>query len=166
MKKTASSGFLLVLVLLVSLVATPVFGAGSGGGASERVPVFVNFNNQPGPAEEALLSVRPLPGLHRAHAEVVLPRVSKRRGPALSAAASHDILKRSRAQPCEADRGTCFSCDEARDHIRTGDPHVGKEMLALISLGNFARTDHIGSFRSIAGEGSGGGCVGRDLRVS
>ena len=28
--------------------------------------------------------------------------------------------------------------DGARDQIRTGDPHVGKEMLALISLRNFA----------------------------
>ena len=55
MKKTLSSGFLLVLVLLVALAATPVFGAGGGGGASEKVPVFVGFTHQPGPAEEALV---------------------------------------------------------------------------------------------------------------
>ncbi len=48
----------------------------------------------------------------------------------------------------------------ARDRIRTGDPHVGKEMLALISLRNFDRTDHIGSFRSIVGEAGAGTCVG------
>jgi hypothetical protein len=41
----------------------------------------------------------------------------------------------------------------ARDQIRTGDPHVGKEMLGLISLRNSARSGHIGSFRSIVGEG-------------
>jgi len=40
----------------------------------------------------------------------------------------------------------------ARDQIRTGDPHVGKEMLALISLRIFYRSGHIVSFRSIVGE--------------
>ncbi len=55
MKKTLSSGFLLVLVLLVALAATPAFGAGGGGGASEKVPVFVGFTHQPGPAEEGLV---------------------------------------------------------------------------------------------------------------
>jgi hypothetical protein len=41
----------------------------------------------------------------------------------------------------------------ARDQIRTGDPHVGKEMLALISLRNFDGSDPIDAFRSIVGEG-------------
>ena len=44
----------------------------------------------------------------------------------------------------------------ARDRVRTGDPHVGKEMLASISLRNFDRSGHIGSFRSIVGEEGGG----------
>jgi hypothetical protein len=35
---------------------------------------------------------------------------------------------------------------------RTGYPHVGKEMLALISLREFARSGHIDAFRSIVGE--------------
>ena len=43
----------------------------------------------------------------------------------------------------------------ARDQIRTGDPHVGKEMLRLISLRNFDRDGHIGSFRSIVGDAKG-----------
>ena len=41
----------------------------------------------------------------------------------------------------------------ARDRARTGDPHVGKEMLALISLRFFAQSGHIDAFRSIVGEG-------------
>jgi hypothetical protein len=41
----------------------------------------------------------------------------------------------------------------ARDQIRTGDPHVGKEMLELISLRNFAGSGHIDTYRSIVGEG-------------
>ena len=52
MKKALSSGFLLALILLVALAAGPAYGEG---GASEKVPVFVGFNNPPGPAEEALL---------------------------------------------------------------------------------------------------------------
>ena len=52
MKKTLSSGFLLVLVLLVALAAGPAYGEG---GASEKVPVFVGFTHQPGPTEEALV---------------------------------------------------------------------------------------------------------------
>jgi hypothetical protein len=40
-----------------------------------------------------------------------------------------------------------------RGQIRTGDPHVGKEMLGSISLRNFDRTGHIDAFRSIVGEG-------------
>jgi hypothetical protein len=35
---------------------------------------------------------------------------------------------------------------------RTGDPHVGKEMLGLISLRFFAQSGHIDAFRSIVGE--------------
>ncbi len=50
-----------------------------------------------------------------------------------------------------ATRGGLLLCG-ARDQIRTGDPHVGKEMLALFSLRNFDGTGHIGSFRSIVGE--------------
>jgi hypothetical protein len=38
---------------------------------------------------------------------------------------------------------------------RTGDPHVGKEMRALIALSFFVRTDQIGSFRSIVGDAKG-----------
>jgi hypothetical protein len=41
----------------------------------------------------------------------------------------------------------------ARDRARTGDPHVGKEMLGLISLRFFAQSGHIDAFRSIVGEG-------------
>jgi hypothetical protein len=49
----------------------------------------------------------------------------------------------------------CAACalrlpSEARP--RTGDTYVGKEMLALISLRDFDRSGHIGSFRSIVGE--------------
>ena len=55
MKKTLSSGFLLVLVLLVALAAGPVYGGNHGEAQGERVPVFVGFTNQPGPAEEALV---------------------------------------------------------------------------------------------------------------
>ena len=35
------------------------------------------------------------------------------------------------------------------------DPHVGKEMLALISLRNFTWSGHIDAFRSIVGDGAG-----------
>ena len=44
---------------------------------------------------------------------------------------------------------------DAHQGDRTGDHHVGKEMLALISLKNFDRSGHIGSFRSIVGEAEG-----------
>ncbi len=44
----------------------------------------------------------------------------------------------------------------ARDRARTGDPHVGKEMLWLISLRFFAQSGHIDAFRSIVGDGRGG----------
>jgi hypothetical protein len=40
----------------------------------------------------------------------------------------------------------------ARDRARTGDPHVGKEMLGLILLRFFAQSGHIDAFRSIVGE--------------
>jgi hypothetical protein len=40
----------------------------------------------------------------------------------------------------------------ARDRARTGDPHVGKEMLGLISLSFFAQSGHIDAFWSIVGE--------------
>lgn len=55
MKKTLSSGFLLVLVLLTALAAGPVYGGSGGGEPSEKVPVFIGFAEQPGPAEEALV---------------------------------------------------------------------------------------------------------------
>jgi len=55
-----------------------------------------------------------------------------------------------------ATRGGLSLCG-ARDQIRTGDPHVGKEMPALISLTNFAWSGHIDTFRSIVGEGTGMG---------
>ncbi len=43
MKRTLSSGFLLVLVLLVALVATPVFGAGEQG--LDRAKDRTGFNH-------------------------------------------------------------------------------------------------------------------------
>ena len=60
---------------------------------------------------------------------------------------------RKKAPPRDSAKG--LSNAGARDRARTGDPHVGKEMRALISLRNFARTDQIGSFRSIVGEARG-----------
>ena len=45
-----------------------------------------------------------------------------------------------------------FTISGARDRARTGDPHVGKEMLGLISLRFFAQSGHIDAFRSIVGE--------------
>ena len=52
------------------------------------------------------------------------------------------------------DRGCdrAFGISGARDRARTGDPHVGKEMLGLISLRFFAQSGHIDAFRSIVGE--------------
>jgi hypothetical protein len=46
----------------------------------------------------------------------------------------------------------------------TAPPHVGKEMLALISLRLFARSGHIGSFRSMVGDAA--MCVMGDLGAS
>jgi hypothetical protein len=52
------------------------------------------------------------------------------------------------------DRGCdrAFGISGARDRARTGDPHVGKEMLGLIPLRFFAQSGHIDAFRSIVGE--------------
>ena len=56
-----------------------------------------------------------------------------------------------KAPPRDSAKG--LSISGARDRARTGDPHVGKEMLALILLRNFDRSGHIDAFRSIVGEG-------------
>jgi len=55
MKKIVSSGFLIVLVLLVPLAAGTVYGGSGGGELSEKKAVFIGFTERPGPAEEALV---------------------------------------------------------------------------------------------------------------
>jgi hypothetical protein len=39
--------------------------------------------------------------------------------------------------------------------LEPANPHVGKEMLGLISLRFFAQSGHIDAFRSIVGDGCG-----------
>ena len=41
--------------MLTALAASPVYGGSGGGEPSEKVPVFIGFTDQPGPAEEALV---------------------------------------------------------------------------------------------------------------
>jgi len=70
--------------------------------------------------------------------------------PSLVTSAARQVRRNEKAPPRNSATG--LSKHGARDRARTGDPHVGKEMVGLISLRNFARTDQIGSFRSIVGE--------------